>query len=96
MIYSNYILQSLYVFSLSFIIGVFIDNIFIKLTLKNEKYKFLLSVIQLITIVSTSYMLHEYRFNYSETYTPRVLFSSFLLSLQTNMITNFRSILQSM
>lgn len=81
MIYSNYILQSLYVFSLSFIIGVFIDNIFIKLTLKNEKYKFLLSVIQLITIVSTSYMLHEYHFNYSETYTPRVLFSSFLLSL---------------
>lgn len=93
MIYSNYILQSLYVFSLSFIVGVIIDNAFTKLTKDYNQYAFILSCLQLVTIISVSYILHEYHFNYSETYTPRVLFSSFLLSLQTNMITNFRSIL---
>jgi hypothetical protein len=95
MIYNNYILQSLYVFSLSFVVGVVIDNTFIKLVKQYEKYSIILSLIQLVTIISVSYILHEYHFNYSEMYTPRVLFSSFLLSLQTNMITNFRSILKN-
>jgi hypothetical protein len=94
MIYQNYILQSLHVFTLSFVLGVVIDNTFKKILQTYPDKSLYLAFLQLFTVISVSYILHEYHFRYSETYTPHVLFSSFLLSLQTTMIQNFRIFLQ--
>lgn len=93
MTYHNYILQSLHIFILSFIIGVAIDNSFAKLLGIYKDKKIVLAILQLFVIITVSYILHKYHFQYTETYTPSVLFSSFLLSLQTTMITSFRAIL---
>lgn len=89
--YHNYILQSLHVFVLSFIIGVTIDNTFAKLVNTYKDNILLLAIIQLFVIITVSYILNTYHFYYIETYTPHILFSSFLLSLQTTMISIFRT-----
>lgn len=94
MIYQNYIIQSLYVFLLSFTLGVLIDNTFEKNVQMYPDKTLPLAFLQLFTVITISYILHEYHFRYTETYTPHVLFSSFLLSLQSTMIKNFRNFLQ--
>jgi hypothetical protein len=89
--YIDYILQSLYIFSVCFFIGVVVDNYFSDLSKTVSKTtKIFYAIIQLLVIITISYLLHEYQFKYIENYTPRVLFSSFLLSLQSNIITTFR------
>lgn len=96
--YSEYIFKSLLIFSLSFIIGTFIDNYFIiyQKKFKNPN-KLLFGFIQLIIIITITYSLNYIKFleEFFEQYTPNVLFSTFLLSLQSNMISNFRQVILS-
>jgi hypothetical protein len=81
------------VFLYCFLLGSVINNFFYKYqkSLKNPN-KLLLAFIQLFTIITIAYILQTIRFfqDYFEEYAPNVLFSSFLISLQTNMISNFK------
>lgn len=95
--YIDYILKSLTVFTISFFIGNIINVQFIKYqksipNITNRK-KFIIAFIQLLLIISITYFLHIIKFfhHFFEDYTPNVLFSTFLLSLQSNMINNFKS-----
>jgi len=99
--YSRYLLKSLQVFVICFFIGTFIDSQFHKLqkslslSKNNTVNEILFGFSQLITIITITYMLHVNKFFhlYFEEYSPNVLFSTFLLSLQSNMIRNFKHIL---
>jgi hypothetical protein len=94
--YTDYTLKSLQVFILCFILGTFIDNQFRKYqeSFKNPNRPFL-GFLQLVTIITITYILQTVQFlqQFFEEYTPNVLFSSFLLSLQSNMIDNFKHLL---
>lgn len=95
--YTDYTLKSLQVFILCFILGTFIDNQFHKYQESNpNSNRTLLAFIQLVTIITITYILHTVQFlqQFFEEYTPNVLFSSFLLSLQSNMIDNFKHVLK--
>ena len=94
--YLDYTFKSIQVFILCFILGTFIDTQFYKYqnTTTNPN-KLLIGLSQLIVIISITYILQSIQFlqQFFEEYTPNVLFSSFLLSLQSNMISNFKSII---
>lgn len=92
---NNYIINSFLIFVFSFILGIYINRFFEFL---HEKYKahknleLLLAFTQLFIIILITYYLHLYKiFNLTfEYYNPHILFSSFLFSLQTNMINIFK------
>ena len=94
--YKLYLLHSLQVFIFCFLLGTFIDYQFHKYQekLKNPN-RILIGFFQLIMIITITYILHSIKFFHSffEEYSPNVLFSTFLLSLQSNMINNFKHIL---
>lgn len=96
--YLEYLFKSLQVFILCFILGSLINNFFekIQININNSRYNLLFGIIQLVTIISITYLLHtiQYLEHFFEEYTPNVLFSSFLLSLQSNMINNFKQALR--
>jgi hypothetical protein len=98
--YIEYTLKSLNVFILCFLLGTFIDEQFHKYqeSVKNisSLQKLLIGLFQLVTIITVTYILHTIKFfhNFFEEYSPNVLFSTFLLSLQSNMISNFKYILK--
>lgn len=91
----NYIINSFLIFVFSFVLGIYINRFFEFL---HEKYKvdknleLLLAFAQLFVIILITYYLHLYKiFNLTfEYYNPHILFSSFLFSLQTNMINIFK------
>jgi hypothetical protein len=90
---NTYILHSLKIFFLAFIIGKSIDNIFIAIQKKYDGNNILLGLLQLLTVITTSYYLHiltTHQFSADmQIYAPNVLFSSFIFSLQSNMLKNF-------
>ena len=91
--YFEYLIKSLQVFILCFILGSIINNLFVKIqNYFNIPVSIILGLLQLITIISITYLLHSVQFleQFFEEYTPNVLFSSFLLSLQSNMLNNFK------
>lgn len=91
--YLEYLIKSLQVFILCFILGSLINNLFVKIqNYFNIPVSIILGLLQLITIISITYLLHSVQFleQFFEEYTPNVLFSSFLLSLQSNMLNNFK------
>ena len=95
--FNTYLTYSVKIFLLAFIIGRSIDNIFITL---QKKYTHINNVIfgilQLLTIITISYYLHIFTSNQfsnqMQIYGPNVLFSSFIFTLQTNMMQNLQSI----
>jgi hypothetical protein len=95
--YSSYLLKSLQVFIISFFIGTFIDKQFHRLQKSYTQInKLIFGFAQIITVITVTYILHTYKiFNsFFEEYSPNVLFSTFLLSLQSNMIYNFKHLLK--
>lgn len=95
--YTTYLNKSLQVFIICFMIGTFVDQQFHHLQKSyNDTNQFLFGFSQLITIITITYILHINKFfhSYFEEYSPNVLFSTFLLSLQSNMIYNFKHILK--
>lgn len=94
--YVSYLIKSLQVFISCFILGTFIDTQFHKLQNQyHNNHPLLMGLAQLVTIITVTYILHSVKFfqNFFEEYTPNVLFSSFLLALQSNMIDNFKKLL---
>jgi hypothetical protein len=97
--YSTYLSKSLQVFIICFIIGTFIDTQFHKLQKKYteaNEFAFIFGFAQLITVINVTYFLYVNKFFhlYFEEYSPNALFSTFLLSLQSNMINNFKHVMR--
>jgi hypothetical protein len=82
-----------------FLLGTIVNTKFGKyqsdLGFIDKTTRFKIALMQLIVIISLTYILQYLKlFHYFfETYNPSALFSTFLLSLQTNMIKNFQEIL---
>jgi hypothetical protein len=94
--YISYLSKSLQVFISCFILGTFIDTQFHNLQHKYpDTHPLIMGLTQLTTIITVTYILHKIKFfsNFFEEYSPNVLFSSFLLALQSNMIENFKKLL---
>jgi uncharacterized membrane protein YoaK (UPF0700 family) len=90
--YIQYTRISLYIFALTLIVGTFINKVFIKIQNHFPNVDaFMISVAQLFCIITVAYIFES--IHDTEPYAPHVLFSSFLVSLQTNMLDNFRKIL---
>jgi hypothetical protein len=93
-LYTTYTLKSIIIFTLCFVLGVIIDNQFSKIQSKYPKAnRLMLAILQLLTIITVTFMLGRLKFYhiFLEIYNPNILFSSFLFSLQSNMINNFKN-----
>lgn len=88
----KYTISSLQIFIVSFIIGNFINKVFKKLQVKYNILPVIAAFAQLFTIIYITYFIFRYQiyFNLFEQFSPHFIFSSFLFSLQTNMINNFK------
>lgn len=96
--YTTYLSHTLIVFISCLFLGIYINQIFYKYQRSLEKPNIiLLSFLQLFTIISMSYFIytHNSLHPYFESYSPSLLLSTFLFSLQSNMITNFNQILSN-
>lgn len=93
-IYATYTLKSIIIFTLCFFLGVIIDTQFAKIQKKYTRSNPLfMGILQLLTVITVTFILHKLKFYhiFLETYNPNILFSSFLFSLQSNMINNFKN-----
>jgi hypothetical protein len=86
----QYFSTSLYIFILCFIIGILIDTQFEKLQKIYKLHTLTSASLQLFTTISVTYILYKHSMFNFESYSPHFIFSSFLFSLQTNMINNFK------
>jgi len=83
--------NSIYVFAVAFVVGTTVNNMFVRIQSQLEHPNLLvISLAQLLCIITVAYLLNKY--DPIEQYAPRSVFSSFLLTLQTNMINNFKEI----
>lgn len=90
--FDQYIMTSIEVFFIVFVIGTFIDHAFYKMQNIYKLSPLVCAVVQLLTIIIIAYPLYKLSHYYGviEQYAPQALFSSFLIGLQPNMINNFR------
>lgn len=99
MLYSEYLIHSLLIFTVCFLLGTMVNTQFEKYQLKlgsiDKITRAKIGLLQLIVIITLTYILQSLKLfhYYFETYNPSALFSTFLLSLQINMIKNFQTIL---
>lgn len=87
-----YIINSIIIFIFSFVFGIYINKIFEKLYDQYPDIELLLVFLQLFVIILLTYVLYKYKLlNFAfEYYNPHILFSSFLFSLQTQMINTLK------
>jgi hypothetical protein len=88
-----YIQNSLQIFILEFFFGMILNKIFNWIDINYPKIpKKLLGFAQLISIIALSYYLPtisaKYWSDQEQIYTPSVLFSTFIFTLQTTMLKN--------
>jgi hypothetical protein len=91
----KYTVSSLQIFLISFIVGNLINKTFEKLQSKYNIQPLFIAVLQLFSIIFITFYIFKYNvfYNFFEDYSPHFIFSSFLFSLQTNMIKTFKEIL---
>lgn len=92
--YRDYLLNAFKIFFFTFVIGRSIDYTFKLINDKYQKYnKKLFGLLQLIVVIHVAYILHIFTSNeFSDEFQishPSILFSSFMITLQTNMFKNF-------
>lgn len=98
--YTEYVVKSMQIFFFCFILGIYIDKKFYEYqkSIQNihKIQRIFLGLSQLFIIITITYILHSIKFfhEFFEEYTPNVLFSTFLFSLQANMIRNFKDLLK--
>lgn len=91
--YTKYTLKSIIIFTICFSLGIIIDTEFSKIQARNPDINpFFLAIMQLLTVISVTFILNKMNFYhiFFETYNPNILFSSFLFSLQSTMVKNFK------
>lgn len=92
--YKHYVFSSLLIFSNTFIFGFYINKFFENIQKQNSNINpFFLGLVHLFFIINFSFILHKFHFDPNlETYSSKVLFSTFLIGLQTQMISNLKTI----
>ena len=95
--FHSYFITSIKIFFLAFIIGKSIDNLFVIIQQRYpETNKLIFGILQLFVIIIAAYYLHMSTSNQfgneMQVYSPNVLFSSFIFTIQSNMIRNFELI----
>lgn len=95
--YTEYVIESLKVFVFCFVLGIIVDNQFKFLQANYNINRLILAIMQLVVIITVTYIIYKYKIFriFFESYSPHILFSSFLFSLQTTMIDNFKYILNN-
>jgi hypothetical protein len=91
----EYTLTSLQIFIICFLLGTLIDKQFEQLQIKYKLNPLISGFSQLLTIIIITYFIFKYH-KYTklfETYSPHLIFSSFLFGLQPNMIKNFKQLI---
>lgn len=93
--YYTYILKSVLIFFIIFTIGLHVNKFFEKFQKRNANvHPIIIGMIHLLCIINIAYVIHGNGFaKYFEVYTPNIMFSSFLLSLQTSMISNLKTLI---
>jgi hypothetical protein len=88
----KYTISSLQIFIISFMMGHLINKFFTKLQIQYNIPPLTAGFAQLFSIIFITYFIFKYQiyFNLFEQFSPHFIFSSFLFSLQTNMINNFK------
>jgi hypothetical protein len=90
----QYILTSLQIFIVSFILGSYIDKQFQQLQIKYKLSPFISGFSQLLTLIIITYFIfHYHNTKIFENYSPQLIFSSFLFGLQPNMLNNFKQLI---
>lgn len=96
--YTNYLYKTLQIFISCLLLGSLVNQSFHRYqkSLKNPNV-LLISFLQLITIISLSYLIYvsDYFNSYFESYSPNLILSTFLFSLQSNIFNNFNLILSN-
>jgi len=91
--YKEYIFNAIKIFLLTFILGRTVNKLFEVITEKYKNFnKKLMGLIQLIIIIHIAYILHivtsqEFSEEFQISH-PSILFSSFMINLQTTMFRN--------
>lgn len=88
----TYLFTSIYVFILCFYIGTSIDQQFEKIQKQFNLTPLFAGFLQIFVIISITYILYQHTALHLESYSPHLLFSSFLFGLQTNMIKNLKTL----
>lgn len=91
--YLEYIINALKIFFLAFVIGRSVDHLFKLLTNKYKNVnKKMLGIVQLLLVINIAYVMHIFTSEeFSEEFQishPGILFSSFMINLQTTMFRN--------
>ena len=97
MTFKTYMIHSLRIFSVLFFVGMSIDKSFKKLQdYYSIPQSIFYGILQLFVCICISYLLHistsKTLDHELQVYSPSVVFSSFMMSLQTNMFINFQSL----
>jgi hypothetical protein len=92
--YKTYMVTSLLIFSNTFIFGFYINKFFENIQKQNPNINpFILGLIHLFFIINFTFISHKFHFDPNlETYSARLLYSTFLISLQPSMISNLKTI----
>ncbi len=86
-----YIFYGLYIFFITFFLGSYLNNFMIIQQKHYSLSPFISAFIHLLTTILLMYLFHRFHLLYLEDfYSPHIVFSTFLFSLQTNMILNFK------
>lgn len=92
--YTDYLKNAIKIFLFTFILGRGINKLFELITEKYSSYnKKLLGLLHLFVIINLAYILHIFTSDqFSDEFQishPSILFSSFMITLQTQMFKNF-------
>jgi len=88
--YFTFLRLSLIIFTITFIFGTLLDNLFGYMQKRNPNiHRYIYGTLQLLTVISLSYYLPGVYTREMGINTPVILFSSFLINLQKNMFVNF-------
>ncbi len=92
--YKTYMVTSLLIFSNTFIFGFYINKFFEYFQKQNPTVNpFILGLIHLFFIINFTFISHKFHFDPNlETYSAKLIYSTFLISLQSSMISNLKSI----
>lgn len=98
--FTQYLLGGTFVFIFTIVIGlginIFFENVFATFDSPTISLRFGLGLLQLLTVLSIMYLLNSQDIIPHESYLSHELSATFLFSLQTMLITNFKHIVVSL
>ncbi len=82
--------SSISIFIITFFFGVLLDEQSIRIQKKYDLSPSIAAILQLFVFLSFVYFIQQYNLLHLEVFLPHSIFSTFMFTLQTNMIQNFK------